>query len=58
MEMEKPEDEANKPTKGLASLVITSAFFQTLYLLDSLCKTFMLRVIGKGRLRSICTIQD
>lgn len=50
--MEKPQDEDNKPTKGLTSLVITSVFFQILYLLDSLYKTFMLRVTGKGKLRS------
>lgn len=46
MVMEKPQDEDNKPTKGLTSLVITSVSFQILYLLDCV-KLLCLELQGK-----------
>ena len=50
--MEKLHDD-NKPVKALISLVITPlAFFSIHFICLTLYKSFMLRVTGKGRIRT------
>lgn len=59
-EMEKPQDEDNKPVKGLISLITTAAFWQPIYLLPSLClcRIFMLRISGQGRINSLYNLES